>query len=145
MVNIKRYDHSYTLNYDGMEKELFSGQDINKMIEIYFKHGDAYMAVQGRNVLAICGIYPLYQGVGNGWAFINKDARKHFKSIYKAIRDGYKNIVKDYGFHRVQTAVIKDCPKALKLIERLGFTAEGVMKQCGFNKEDMVLYARLEA
>lgn len=144
-ILIARYAPDYEhyideFEYDGIEKELADVFDIKKIIKNYVASSDAYVAIVNEKMIGIAGIAPLWPGVGNAWMFLNKAAKRYIKTIFKKTKEVIEAEL-SYRYHRIQ-ALCLDMPETKRLIERLGFEKEGVMRKTVCNR-NMIMYARL--
>ena len=56
----------------------------------------------------------------------------------------FNMLLDEHKFRRVQAHVMKDFKNGIKLVERLGMTHEGWLRNYGPNRETYGLYARVQ-
>ena len=96
--------------------------------------------VNGRPICA-GGVVLLRQGVGEAWALTTPLVEAHRLVVARFAMVGLPAIVKALELHRVQVSVQRCHHASQRLVERLGFTREGLLRCYGSNGEDYVLYA----
>ena len=97
---------------------------------------------EDRKILGICGIMPLWTGVGEAYMFLSPEFKKRKLRCIKDIKNYLDLITKQFKFHRLNCYVIKDFKKAVRLAEFFGFEIEAELKQYGPNKENFYLMRR---
>ncbi len=78
-------------------------------------------------VLSIGGIQMVNETTAWGWINLSEDAVNFKKTVYKVINDWTEKLTKDKGIKRLQVYVECDFPKAVRLVEHLGFARESIM------------------
>lgn len=90
-------------------------------------------------VLAMGGIIPIWQGRGQAWMLISKEAGKHFFHIHKAVK---KELIKS-PYRRVEATVDVGFAEGVRWMKMLGFEMEGYMKAYRPDGADMLMFARV--
>lgn len=115
--------------------------DVEAYIAQWTKMGLGFTAfVDGRPICA-GGVVLLRQGVGEAWALTTVLVENHALAVARFAIKGLPTICKALELHRVQVAVQRCHGASQRLIERMGFTCEGLLHLYGSNGEDYVLYA----
>jgi len=103
--------------------------------------GMAFSGIENGHVIASAGVYPMWDGVGEGW-FIAADKleKKHF-GVVRELKNGLHQIAKEHQLHRIQAAVRSDWEKAIRLARFLGMEHEGRMRKYSSDGADYERYA----
>ena len=125
MIRIISFREEYLkyFSYDGIEAELAEGLNEREIAKGYAQLGPAYMAIMEDElkVVAIGGIFPVFEGTGQAWLFFNNHAKVYEKTIFKPIRNYLASIIKDLGFRQVQYLCLEDSFESKNLGIHLGF------------------------
>ena len=97
---------------------------------------------QGYRVLAMAGIFPLWQGVGEAWSLFTPEALQHGVAFHLRAVKVLKGFF-DQGWWRIQTTVRADFETGILWLDRLGFKDEGLMEKYGPDGSDYIRYARV--
>lgn len=92
-------------------------------------------------VLAIFGVWPLWDGVGSAWAQISGEALKCPFTLGRAAKTFLAEIIERDGLWRVQATIEHGHHDARRLIRWLGFQYEGTMSGYGPTGLDHDLYS----
>lgn len=91
------------------------------------------------NVVAIAGIWPRWQGVGLGWAWLSRDWRKYARRITAEVI----TVLERSDCHRIEAGVRCDFSSGHRWMNRLGFECEVERaKGWGPDGRDYSLYVR---
>lgn len=93
--------------------------------------------------IGTCGIVPLHKGVGEAWAYLTDEAKKHRFTLHRSVVRGLEQLRLRGNFHRVQTNVLYDFKAGHIWAERLGFIKEGPLFAFGPNRETFMRYAKV--
>ena len=137
--------HFDLLELEGPEKKLLEnyGPNLKNMHKALKTHGATFSWWEDRKILGICGIMPLWTGVGEAYMFLSPEFKKRKLRCIKDIKNYLDLITKQFKFHRLNCYVIKDFKKAVRLAEFFGFEIEAELKKYGPNKENFYLMRRL--
>jgi len=128
MIKIVPFSETYLkyFAYDGIEKELMKGYDMNPLIKQYAQMGEAFVAVfdDKKVVLGIGGIYPIFGDVGQAWLFLNQEAKAHKKIVFQGLLKYMGEIIRKNHYRQIQISCIKGSEEANRLAEHLGFKKE---------------------
>lgn len=118
------------------------GQAIGKAQDrnIYQTGGPGYTLLYQGEGVGCAGVIILWQGVGDAWAFLGPDARKHLRAIQFYTRRGLAMVCQEYRLRRVQAHVFKDFTAARRWAERFGFKVESEMPLAGPGGETLIRY-----
>ncbi len=91
-------------------------------------------------VIMICGVTKVWQGVGEGYLLLGEEAKNHPFTLYRYADKTLQDARKKY--HRVSAAISVDLPKAARFVESLGMEREfeNPMKKYGPDGSDFYLY-----
>lgn len=103
--------------------------------------GPAATAEHDGKILACAGVS--FQGFGMGvlWAFVSKDAGKHFVRLDRATR----RLLELAKLKRIEAAAEASFAPGCRWLELLGFEREGLMRAYGPNGEDHMRYALIRS
>lgn len=113
-----------------------------RTIEAYTvpRHGVAF--IDNGRILAVGGVAPIWNGMGEAWLLPTKDMAGHEVSITRHFMYKLDSAFTDLRMRRVQAAVKVGFNKAHRLVKFLGFEEEGLMKKYGPEGADYVRYAK---
>lgn len=106
--------------YDGVEKEI-SGEQIMPIAEYYAQNGSVYVGLIEEKIIGIGGVYPLWKNTGGCFLFLNKEARKYKKSVFKILLEYMNMLIKQYQIKTLIVECLDDSLEAHRLIRHLGF------------------------
>ena len=144
-IEIKPFEIAHLQDMELREPDLRALEgvgDIEAYIDQWTRIGLAFTAfVDGRPICA-GGVMLLRQGVGEVWTLTTPLVEAHPLAVARfAMGPTLPMIVKALELHRVQVSVQRCHRASRRLVERLGFTYEGLLHRYGSNGEDYVLYA----
>ena len=138
-------EHGYYL-FDKQVQEtnllLSSVGDWEQAAKDWYNSGPAYTLMIDGKPEACGGIAFLDSTMGECWVLIPK--LNHSIIIYRNILKMFNMLLDEHNFRRVQAHVMKDFKNGIKLVERLGMTHEGWLRNYGPNRETYGLYARVQ-
>jgi len=97
-------------------------------------------------LVAVGGLQVKWEGVGLLWLMLTDACQKdglHAIRALHAIREKTDELIEKNNIWRAEASVRTDFPKAVKMIEFLGFYREGLMRKYCPDKSDSYLYARV--
>lgn len=94
-------------------------------------------------IVCICGVTPMWPGVGEIWFVGTNLIKQHRVEFYKIARRGLMFLVNHSRYHRLQCAIISTNDRYEKFVEHFGFKREGVMLKYSPQKEDYIRYAKI--
>lgn len=95
----------------------------------------------GDKPIAAFGCAPLWPGCWTGWMFATDELDKIGFSLTKFIKRTILPALSSTGVHRIEARSMRGHRKAQQWLERLGANPEGLVSQCGKNKEDFIQYS----
>ena len=104
---------------------------------------DGYTALVNDKIIMVGGILPIWEGVGEAWAFITHDAKDNLIESYRCIRDMFDTMIKEKHLRRVQASALADFSQGQNMLEHLGFEYEGCLRQHSTEGIDMYIYGKL--
>jgi RimJ/RimL family protein N-acetyltransferase len=115
----------------------------------YYNHMDKAsdygyaVCVDGRP-MACFGVIQLWPNVGEIWMIPDRIMLSKYKTkFHKGAFKFMLATAKQLNLHRIHCTVKANNARAIKWIEKMSFTQEGVCRQYGPDKEDYIMYARL--
>lgn len=85
----------------------------------------AWTMVRGDQPLAIGGVLPLWEGVGEAWAIVTLGAQRHPMAFHRAAKRRLYEMQAHGKFHRIQCVVEWNHTVGHRWAESLGFMYEG--------------------
>ena len=107
---------------------------------------NSYTAIFEGEIVGIGGLSVIWEGVCWMWLMMTADCEKNglngIIAIF-AIREKMEELLETNNIKRAQAAIRTDFPKAIEMIESLGFGREGLMRKYWPDSTDAYLYARI--
>tara|TARA_R100000808_G_scaffold19385_1_gene42091 strand:- start:7075 stop:7497 length:423 start_codon:yes stop_codon:yes gene_type:complete len=94
-------------------------------------------------VLGIGGVHNIWQGVGEAWLLLGKEAFARPKTVARHTVYMFAHMQEEYKYQRIQASISVKDVKAKRFAEWLGFENEGIMKKYGPDGSDYYRYARV--
>ena len=113
--------------------------DVRKLAEERERQGQAFTGFLGDDIVGCAGIDMFWKGMGEVWAMFRN--MEHGHSSIRVIRNGLDVLIGQNNLHRAQCHIRCDFPKAVKLVEFLGFEREGILKKYTHDRVDCYVYA----
>ena len=137
MIEILPYNRELLLSwkYDGVERKLFNPEQMIPMVEYYNRLGKCFIGVSDGNVLGVGGMFPLWDGAGSVWLFLNKGAKLYKKTVFKILLRYMHNFALEYKLKIVIVECIDDSIEAHRLIQHLGFVKNRQVKMTLYVKK----------
>ena len=121
--------------YDGIESET-SGKNITAIVDYLARQGKAYVGMIDDKVIGIGGVYPLWEGSGSCYLFLNKEAKNHKVRIFKILIKYIKELVDYYSIKTMMVECQNYLPEAHNLLKHLGFNKGKIVKMSFYSKEN---------
>jgi hypothetical protein len=108
--------------------------------------GQITMRADGQIIL-VGGINWYWEGVGESWCILHARSQKcRFTkcrfTTYKALKKMHTILLnRSKPFHRIQATVRTNWPEAIKMVEKLGYKREGLLKKYCPDGADVYMYA----
>ena len=103
----------------------------------------SFTAIENGHIVASAGIYPMWDGVGEGWFIAANRLQTRHVGIVRELKNGLLRIATEKKLHRIQAAVRSDWQKAIRLAVFVGMSNEGTMKKYSADGADYERYAWL--
>jgi RimJ/RimL family protein N-acetyltransferase len=103
----------------------------------------AFSLLDDNTVMACGGVYRLWEGVGEVWMVLSKDARKMPITVSRCTLAAFETIMENNDLWRVQASVHANDEKAYRFADWCGFEEEGLMRMFGPDKSDYYRFARV--
>ncbi len=95
-------------------------------------------------IIAVFGVKEIWPGVGHCFAFIDKDAHHHQKTLLLVGREMVDKAFETFGFWRLQATVATDFDRGIRYLQKgIGFKIDGCMPQFGPDRSDHLMMSRL--
>ena len=104
----------------------------------------AMTLLDGDKVISICGVYKIWDGVGEAFTIMCKDIRKYGRALYTTYLLNLPIIFKSLELWRIQATVIVDFKDGIKFMEGLKFKREGMMEKWTPEGRDVYMYAMVK-
>ena len=114
-----------------------------KLVGFRYDLIDGYAALLEGKILMVGGILPIWDGVGEAWAFITEEVKDNLIESYKCGRQIFDMLVKEKKLRRVTASTMSDFPQGQNLLEHLGFEYEGCLRQHSVEGVDMYIYGKI--
>lgn len=114
-------------------------------LKILAEPGYAYTALnKDKKPMGFAGVIPLWDGVGDAYAFMHPSMRTEFKwSLHRSVSKGLERIRVEKKLHRMQVMVEFGFKPGYRWAESLGFKWEGVMPLYTPDKKTFVRFAQV--
>jgi hypothetical protein len=107
-------------------------------------NGYALTGLIDGKIAGVGGVVVLWEGVGQGWFILTKDVLNYKVEIVLLLHKVFDKAIEDCKLWRAEAAIRCDFPRAIALIEHLGFTREGCMRKYFPDKTDAFIYAKVK-
>jgi hypothetical protein len=107
----------------------------------------SYTALWDDVIVACGGAVMMWKGVWEFWLILTKDSKldgAHSIVALEAIRRKIDEIIEENNIVRAQAVVRLDFPRGIRMLEALGFQAEGYMRKYTPDFCDVYRYARIK-
>ena len=94
-------------------------------------------------VLGIGGVHNIWNGVGEAWLLLGKEAFARPKTVARHTVNMFDHMQEEYNYQRIQASIAVTDAKAKRFAEWLGFQNEGIMRKYGPDGSDYFRYARV--
>ena len=136
--------HAEEILKSGLNSEALELRPEHKKYAYYLKEvGMSFTGLVNNKPIAAGGVFPLWDGVAEGWVLATKDIFNYPIFCAKHIKKRTEIIIKTNHIKRLQTSVKADCEVALRFASWLGLKPEGLMKGYGPDGSDFIRYARI--
>nr|BAR34694.1 putative acetyltransferase [uncultured Mediterranean phage uvMED] len=136
--------HAEEILKSGLNSEALELRPEHKKYAYYLKEvGMSFTGLVNNKPIAAGGVFPLWDGVAEGWVLATKDIFNYPIFCAKHIKKRTEIIIKTNHIKRLQTSVKADCELALRFASWLGLKPEGLMKGYGPDGSDFIRYARI--
>ena len=136
--------HAEEILASGLNSEALELRPEHKKYAYYLKEvGMSFTGLVNNKPIAAGGVFPLWDGVAEGWVLATKEIFKYPIFCAKHIRNRTDIIIKTQKIKRLQTSVKADCEMALRFASWLGLKPEGKMIGYGPDGSDFIRYARI--
>lgn len=115
------------------------------IIELYAENGTA-VTLWDEDLVIMCGgvVRSVHKGIGEFWMIPSVHIGMYKKSVFKTALNFIDDMIKKFGFYRLQVTIKESDPAAIRYIEHLGFEREGLMRKFGPDRQNYLLYARVK-
>jgi len=107
---------------------------------------NTYTVIYEGQIVAVGGLQVRWKGTGLLWLILTANSKKdgiHGLRALCAIQSKVDELIKKNNVWRAEAMVRVDFPKAIKMLEFLGFKREGIMKDCFPDRSNGYLYAKV--
>lgn len=106
----------------------------------------SYTALWDGKIVGVGGASMMWKGVYEFWLILTKDSNlngAHGIIAFDAIRKKIDEIIEDNDIKRAQATARLDFPKAIKMLEALGFQREGLLRRYTPDGASVYRYSRI--
>ena len=140
--------------FENKHAEFILSQPLNsKFLELKAEHkkyayflkeiGMSFTGIVNNKPIAAGGVFPLWEGVAEGWVLATKEINNFPITFSKVIKQRCEMLLKNNNFKRFQTSVKADCKVAIRFAKFLNLEEEGLMRNYGPDGSDFYRYARI--
>jgi hypothetical protein len=107
----------------------------------------SYTTLWNDVIVGVGGAVMMWEGVWEFWLILTKDSKldgAHGIVAFETIRRKIDEIIEENNIVRAQAVVRLDFPRGIKMLEALGFQAEGYMKKYTPDGCDVYRYAKVK-
>ena len=105
--------------------------------------GMSFTGIVNNTPVAAGGVFPLWDGVAEGWVLASKEIYKYPIFCAKHIKRRTEIIIIANNIKRLQTSVKADCDVAVRFAKWMGLKEEGLMKSYGPDGSDFIRFAKV--
>ena len=138
-----KIEHIDQFTMRSIDRDLFAMRGSNKEIFKVCEQGYGATYIRNGEVIGCGGVFPLWEGVGQCWMTASQDYKKHWLSVARYMKTVIDVSFKLFNFHRIQGTTKASYTEGIKFLEWAGFEREGELKGYGVDKENHIMYARL--
>lgn len=102
-----------------------------------------YTLFEENVVLGIGGVHNIWQGVGEAWLLLGKEAFARPITVARHTCNMFDHMQEEYKYQRIQASIAVKDIKAKRFAEWLDFENEGIMRKYGPDGSDYYRYARV--
>lgn len=106
------------------------------------EYDSSWSLIDNGHLIFSCGIYPIWDGLGEAWFLPSQDLGKHKFRTIKILLDRIDFIADKFQMKRIQATADCEIPRDRKFLELVGFEVEARMKRYGVNGNDFYLMTR---
>ena len=137
-------EHAHYILNEGLNSELLELKAEHRKYAYYLKEiGMSFTGMLDNKPIAAGGVFPLWDGVAEGWVLATKEINAYPIKFSKVIKLRTEMMLKNNNFKRLQTSVKADCAVAIRFAKFLGLKEEGLMKNYGPDGADFYRFARI--
>lgn len=129
------------VNFGVFAESMTGGNSLVPNSEFFAESGIAFGLFANEECFGLVGFFPLWNGVGEGWALMDYDLFKYPIFLRKWIISVMPKIMAEKGWHRIQWTSERSPAHHERWMESIGLTYEGVMKKYTFDKKDVSRWA----
>ena len=107
---------------------------------------NTYCVIYDSAIVAVGGLQVPWEGRGQFWLILTDECKKSgihgLRALY-AIKEKIEELVERNNVHRAEASIRPDFPKAIAMIESLGFKRKCLMEQYWPDGTDAYLYVKI--
>jgi len=137
-------EHAEFILDQGLNSKLLELKPEHRKYAYYLKEiGMSFTGMLNNKPIAAGGVFPLWNGVAEGWVLATEEINKYPITFSKVIKLRCDMLLKNNSIKRFQTSVKADCDVAIRFAKFLGLKEEGLMKNYGPDGADFYRFARI--
>jgi len=103
----------------------------------------SFTGVKDGEIVAVGGMMPMWEGVGEGWAITSTLIHKEIFWFHRFVVRDIVGKMKERKIHRLQATVHQDNTISMKWLKRMNFIEEGCLHKYSPDGADYYMYARI--
>tara|TARA_Y100000114_G_C11553496_1_gene228340 strand:+ start:59 stop:556 length:498 start_codon:yes stop_codon:yes gene_type:complete len=140
---------SYLLNimdlHDHDKAHLDQMPDYVSYLDSATKDGYGYTVLDGGKPMLCFGVSPQWYGVAELWMIPDtKLVSKNKIRFHRGAMRFMDFVMEELNLHRIHVTVLASNTRAIKWIESIYFSREGVLKKYTFDAKDMIMYSKVK-
>ena len=137
-------EHAEFILDQGLNSKLLELKPEHRKYAYYLKEiGMSFTGMLNNKPIAAGGVFPLWDGVAEGWVLATEEINKYPITFSKVIKLRCDMLLKNNSIKRFQTSVKADCDVAIRFAKFLGLIEEGLMKNYVPDGADFYRFARI--
>jgi len=137
MIDVLPYNQGMLdhFSYDGVDNE-YSGPKVAPIVDYYARQGKSFVGMIDGRIIGVGGAYPLWNGFGGCYLFLNKEAKKYKIEIFRLITNHMVALIDIYNIKTMIVECLDDSLDANRLLNHLGFIKHKVIRMSLYSKEN---------
>lgn len=140
MIAVVKFKAEHLIGLDANGEAKRMAEFTSEMEARALEGAHSYSVLEGKRVMACCGVMPLWKGRGYAWAMVSKSCGHAFIELHRAVL----RFLDTCPFDRIEAAVDVDFKEGHRWMKLLGFKCEAERaRKFSPDGRDASLYARV--